>query len=1279
MSRPATEGRARNGVVLSRRAVSVRMLGGFELTAGGTTVNPLPRQVASLLAYLLVHRNRPQTRDLLAGRFWSDQADDRARKRLSNALWKIRAAFRDAGIDELLQTTSTTVQISPDWRVEIDFESFERRLDDISTELHQRVSRFALAERLAEIVDSYPGDLLSGHYDDWIESERTRIRDRCLDAYRQLIKLYKGRSDYTTAMRYARELVAQDPLMEDAHREVMRLCALLGQTAAAERQYELCRRVLDDELGVEPSWETTQLIERIRSEGGAATPPTAMDTTAGPIIGRNRERAILLNRVDDLVGGNGGVALIEGEPGIGKSRLVEDLIDSAEWRGVRVLTAGHTELSAMEPYQAIREALTPATTGLRGEHLAEVTEPVWLQQASSLFEDLRLYVVDAGTRQPLRPEEEPARMSEALARIILAQGGLGPTLIVFEDVHWSDGDSMQVFANLGQRLARSGVLVCLSYRRFQAEQSEAVWPVISRLESLTSTSRVVISPLNQAEIRELVTARLGPGGLSNRILERLIDDSGGNPLFVLEALRDPEALAAANWAGDPSDVLTDRYPATIARALAQRLASLTEDVRRIMSALAVLGEPCTVQQAADVTGLNRRRTLAALNDAVRRGFLIELESGACQFSHDQTRRAVYQSIDREEILSWHDQIFQVLVASPGAQPHQLAHHADSAQLWDDAAHWHLVAAREAMEFNAFGVAADHYSRADEAADTAGRTLVERVGDLLEYEAVLDVLGRRTDQQMLLKRLHELDLPLADCLELVEREAWLMANTDRPDEAAQLALRWVPRAREAGHPAHRLLTVVGVARYRGGDLGGAVRSLREALGATPDDAGRVMIDNQLGRALIDMAETEEGDRLVARALAKAEELDDVRSQVEALSYQSISAFRRGDYDEAVACGRRTLELSREIGYRYGEGGSLVNLASIYTAQGRGGKALPLFDQAAEVFGSVGNGRGEAFVNMNLAELHHRLVGQHEEAAALANSAAVYFRSVGDRRMEIMSLCKLSSTDWRSGRRRLARRRLNHLIEDSLAIENHECQIETRRIAADFAVDSEDYHTAITEINVALDLIERHSFSYMMAHALALRAMASIQLGDTAGAIRDVERAIPLNRAEAEFAFITAWRCGRVLKAVGREADAIGQFELAYELLESNLDGIPDDKRTAAWASTEFTAIIEDYEKLKARFMDVVLPLADAPLGRPLNSDEFAAVRWSISLPEDWETTSSSERRRRRALRLTEQAAEAGAVARVSDLADAIGVSERTVKRDLAELRKLGFKPKTRRSS
>lgn len=1261
------------------RTIAVRMLGGFQVTIGDRTMDQLPRQATSLFAYLLIHRNRPQTRDLLAGRFWSDQADDRARKRLSNALWQIRVALRAIDADELLVTTSATVQVSPGWRVDLDVETFETRMDDISRELQRRASNTLVAGRLTELIDSYPGDFLAGHYDDWIERERSRIRDRFIDGLWQLVKIYKGRSDYTTAMRYARELVANDPLLEDAHREVMRLCALLGQTSAAERQYEVCRRVLDEELGVEPSWETTDLIERIRAEGGVSTPMAAMEASGGPIIGRDRERAILFSRVDDLVGGNGGVVLIEGDPGIGKSRLVEDLIDSAEWRGVRVLAAGHTELSPMEPYQAIRDAMARTTTGLRGEHLAEVTEPVWLQQASSLFPDLQPLVVGAGPRQALRPEEEPARMSEALARIILAQGGLGPTLIVFEDVHWSDGDSMQVFANLGQRLIRSGVLLCLSYRRFHAEQSETVWSTISRLESLSTTTRVVVSALGQPDIRKLVAAHVGPGVLPNRIITQLVDDTGGNPLFVMEALRDPEALIEADLAGSSVDTVIDRYPATIARAVTQRLASVPDDVTRVLRALAVLAEASTPQQMAEITGLNRRRTLAALNDAIRRGFLAEVESGSCQFSHDQTRRAVFQSIDDDEIVSWHDQIFQALVASPDGAPHQLAYHAGNAQAWDDAAHWHLVAARQSVAINAFGGAAQHFGQADEAAENAMQPLTERVADLLAYESVLDVLGRRTDQQMVLKRLKELELPIGDRLDLVEREAWLKANTDRPDEAAQLALRWVPEARAAKQPTHRLLTVVGVARYLGGDLNGAVQSLRAALDDAPDDESRVAIENHLGRALIDLAETSEGDALIARALEEAEALDDARSQVEALSHQSISAFRRGDHDRVVERGLRTLELSRDIGYRYGEGVCLVNLASIYTAKGQGGKALPLFDQAAEVFGSVGNGRGEAFVRTNLAELNLRLLGEYEEAATLANSAAVYFRSVGDRRMEIMSLCRLCNTDWRNGRRRLARRRLNRLIADAVAIDDHECQIETRRIAADFAYGAEDFATAVAEIDKALELIQHNEIGYTLAHALALRGAALLELGDEDAALEFVERAASSNRAEGEFAFITAWRCGRVFKAAGRHEDAVGQFELAYRLLESNLEGIPEEKLTSAWGVVEFEAIIEDYEKLKPRYRSVHLPRADAPLGRPLNADEFVGVNWSISLPEDWKVDSAAGRRRHRLLRLTRQAAESDAVARVSDLADVLGVSERTVKRDLAELRKQGEKPKTRRST
>ena len=1264
--------------MVDREPISVQLLGGFNLRHRGETVDSLPRKSASLLAYLIMNRHRPQTRDLLAGRFWSDLPDDKARKRLSNTLWQIRAALAEIGLDDLIVATSTTIQLASGWRLDIDVEEFERRLDDIDREWSQQSARLPLADKLTDLIAEYPGDLLAGHYDDWIEAERAAVKDRYTNAIWQAIRLYKGRSDYVTALRYARQLVGHDALAEENHREVMRLCALLGQTAAAERQYRSCFQVLAEELGVEPSWETTELHERIQSEASNATAPlAALDDLDTPIIGRSRERAVLLARIDELLNGQGGLLLVEGDPGIGKSRLVEDLADAADWRGVRLLTTSNTEVSRMRPYHAIQSVLSPAVTGLRGEHLAEVTDQIWLQQASQVLSELRQYVA-APAQRALLPEEEPSRTTEALARVLLAQGVLGPTLVVLEDVHWCDDDSMRVFTNLGKRLSRSGVLICLTYRRFEAEQNEGIWSAISRLESLSSSTRVVLGALNRSEIRELVSAELGPGALPSRIQERLVDESGGNPLFVLEALQDPEALLSSEAVDHELHGHPDRFPATVARALQQRLESLPADVRTVLRGMSVLAEPCSSQLVSDITGLDRRRTLSGLTEAVDRGFLVEIGAGICRFGHDQTRRAVYHAMSDQEILSWHERIYLALTTAERPQAEQVAYHADLAHLWSEAVRWHTVAARSAEAVDALGVAAEHYTQADKAARRAGISEVERFEDLLRHERALDILGRRDEQERLLKRLIDLDLTMEEQIDLAERQAWLMGHTDRHDDAADLASDWADRAFDAGLPNYRLLTVLGVVRYWNGSFYEAIEALRLALKAAPDDQANVMIQNHLGRALIDVSEFDEGDDLVAQALETAEEIGDVRGQVEAVIHQSISALRRGHNSEAMSRAEASLPLSRSIGYRYGEGASLANLATLRAIRGQAGLALKLFDEAADVFDVLSSTRSMALVKTNLAEIYAGFLGEYHEAAKLYSEAAAIFRSLGDERRELRCMSRLSGIDWDGGRRRLARRRLQRIIERAGELDDPHVELEARRVVAECLSRNGDDSEAISHLDRALALIDENAVAYAVPSLLALRGQVAAAAGDLDSAVEFADRAAAANKPESEFGFLTAWRAGRIYRTVGRNGDAAEQFDVAFQLLQSNLDGIASDRADAARSLPRFAAIIEDYERFHPRLVDVRLPVESAPIGRPLKADEFTVVAWTVSEPSDWSIDDGAERRRRRVLRLCQEAVDQGALARVHDLADLLRVSERTVKRDLAELRIDGERPTTRRS-
>ena len=264
-------------------------------------------------------------------------------------------------------------------------------------------------------------------------------------------------------------------------------------------------------------------------------------------------------------------------------------------------------------------------------------DPVWLQQAAEVFPELRLLVSGAHPARALRPEEEPTRMGEALARVILAQGGLGPTTIVLENIHWCDEDSMQVLSQLGGRLERSGVLLCLTYRRFEAEQSDLVWSGISKLEALPSGSRLIVTPLRGQEVRGLISAYVGPAGLSGATVSQLVKETNGNPLYVLEAVRNPGILDGLD---DEADHLLGALdlPASVVRPLESRLAALDRHPLRLLRGLAALSEPASAQALAGIVGVERRDTLQELTLLVDGGFVTDDERGICRFSHEQTRR-----------------------------------------------------------------------------------------------------------------------------------------------------------------------------------------------------------------------------------------------------------------------------------------------------------------------------------------------------------------------------------------------------------------------------------------------------------------------------------------------------------------------------------------------------------------------------------------------------------------------------------------------------------------
>ncbi len=306
----------------------IQLLGGFHLRSEGTTIPTLDHpRLQALLAYLVLHRDRPHARQHLAFLLWPDSTESQARTNLRTLLHRLRQAFPDA--NQWLHVDAQTVQWRPSAACTLDVADFAHALAH-ADQAEQAGDAVTLRAALTQAVDLYRGDLLPGWYDDWVLLERERLRQAVLVTLERLTLLLEQDRAYATAIEYAQRLLRHDPLHEAAYQHLMRLHALSGDRASALRVYQTCATVLERELGVEPSPATREGYEQLLHLEVAAAPvihpalpapdrrrhnlPLALTS----FIGRTREIA----EVSRLLA-TARLLTLTGAGGCGKTRLAQ--------------------------------------------------------------------------------------------------------------------------------------------------------------------------------------------------------------------------------------------------------------------------------------------------------------------------------------------------------------------------------------------------------------------------------------------------------------------------------------------------------------------------------------------------------------------------------------------------------------------------------------------------------------------------------------------------------------------------------------------------------------------------------------------------------------------------------------------------------------------------------------------------------------------------------------------------------------------------------------------
>lgn len=315
--------------------IQIRVLGGCDITHNGESLPFESNKARALLVYLAMDP-APHQREKLMGLFWGGFTQSKAQRNLRHSLWNIRKVTNHSAGIPVLVCDSRTVSINPEVRTWLDAAEFEERLNPLlaSGKIAGEPENTYL-ESLSSFLDLYRGDFLEGFYlpdaqqfDEWVLVERERLRMLSITGLEALIDMYNGRGEPYPALDAARRLLVLSPWREEVHRQVMLLLDATDQREQALLQFKACRRMLAEELGIEPSKETTELYQDLLMKAGHGRPLTVRDDAyptwrqfpqpATPFIGRVDELKKIHSLFKDP---NCRLLTITGPGGIGKTRL----------------------------------------------------------------------------------------------------------------------------------------------------------------------------------------------------------------------------------------------------------------------------------------------------------------------------------------------------------------------------------------------------------------------------------------------------------------------------------------------------------------------------------------------------------------------------------------------------------------------------------------------------------------------------------------------------------------------------------------------------------------------------------------------------------------------------------------------------------------------------------------------------------------------------------------------------------------------------------------------
>jgi DNA-binding SARP family transcriptional activator/class 3 adenylate cyclase/tetratricopeptide (TPR) repeat protein len=917
--------------------MDVRLLGPLEARVDG---RPLPlggRKQRALLAVLALGAGRTVSTERLVDELWGEDPPETAVKMVQIYVSQLRKVLPEGLL--VTRPPGYVLAVEPE---DVDLQAVERLLADGRAALAGGQAERAAA-LLADALERWRGPALAEFAGEpFGRVEIPRLEELQLAVLEERVEADLALGRHAEVAGELESLVARHPLRERLRGQQLVALYRSGRQADALASYQGFRRMLDEELGIEPSARLRELERSILRQDPSldAPAPPRRRTAARPgratprPVGRDGELDQLREALDVARGGERRLVLVIGEPGVGKTALLEAFLAEAEAAGELLVARGLCveQRGPAEPYLPILDALGRLCGGERGAEVVPVLQhrgPTWLAQMPWHLPAAELDALHVSVLGATRD-----RMLRELGEALDAVAGLAPLALVLEDLQWSDLATVDALAWVARREGAAPLLLLGTVARLEgSEPADAVLALADELRVRRRSVEIPLEGLDADALGELVAARIGPGELAERLAGLLLERTGGNPLFagtVLEGWVADGKVAPAEdgWALVGSvEELGTAVPRSIRAVVLRRFEQLEPAEQQVLAAASVAGTEAAAAAVAAATGTAEHEVELLAEELVRRGsFLEPLEpaewpdgtvSARYAFTHQVHRQVLYESVPTARRARLHRRIAQRLEAGYGERSVEIA-----AEL------------------------AAHYERGLEpasavrclrlAAELSLRRLAPRPATALLRAALAALEGLPSGVER--DRL-ELDLLVLLGQALVVSDGWT-------SEEAEVAL---DRARLLGtrladnEPIVPVLVALGTIYEVRGDYERAERVGRECLRVVPEAAGesrlqahevlacslfhqgsfsRALEHAELGAALEEQGVVETPDVVVLG--------DDVG--VSCHDWAALALWFLGRPDAALARAERALLLAAEPRRAYGLAAAHVQAAIVHQCRG-----------------------------------------------------------------------------------------------------------------------------------------------------------------------------------------------------------------------------------------------------------------------------------------------------------------------------------------------------------